>query len=261
MSSDIAEYKVVLEDLLQQAARISTDLFGKVGTLYTKTSASDVVTEADIKINELAISTLQQRFPDHGILTEEKPATTGNEYTWIIDPLDGTFNFTRATPLFGTMIALARNDKIILGGTTLPMFQETYIAWQGGGAWKNGQRISCSTQSELKESYGCGYASLDKKRVPIMQRVLDFAKNNRIWASSFGSAAMSGAYMSDGRRDCYHSSGGGVWDYAASSIIMSEAGCKVTDLEGKPWTPDAKHIVSANPVLHPEFLRLVRGSS
>jgi len=258
MSTPIEDIKTTLEELLKISGKISLDLFGKVGIHHTKTSASDVVTEADLKINDEAIRIINQRFPSHGIISEERATSTGDGYDWIIDPIDGTLNFARSTPLFGTMIAVAYNREVVVSGIILPSLQDTVIAWKDGGAWKNGQQVFCSKQEGLADSYGCGNARYSKERVPYLRRILDFAETAPIWSSSFGSAAVAGVYMADGRRDWYYSTGGGVWDYAAASLIMTEAGCLVTDLAGQPWNLDSKHLVAANPTLHPHMLKLLQ---
>lgn len=258
MPTPVEEMKPLLEEMLSVAGRISLELFGKVGTLYTKTSASDVVTEADLNINDEAIRMIRQRYPSHGIISEERATSGGDGYDWIIDPVDGTLNFSRNTPLFGTMIAVTYRREVILSGIVLPALHETAIAWKGGGAWKNGHRVSCSTQVTLADSYGCGNARLSAERAPYLRRILDFAETAPIWSSSFGSAAVSAMYMADGRRDWYYSMGGGVWDYAASSLLLSEAGCLVTDLDGKPWNLDSKQFLAANPKLHPQMMKLLQ---
>lgn len=251
-------FKTTLERLLQVGGKISLELFGNVGVHYTKSSPSDVVTEADLQINDEAIRIINQDFPSHGIISEERDSSAGDGYDWIIDPIDGTLNFSRHTPLFGTMIALAFRREVILSGIILPALNETTIAWKGGGAWKNGQRVACSQQATLADSYGCGNARLAKERTPYLRRILDFAETAPLWVSSFGSAAVASAYMADGRRDWYYSMGGGVWDYAAPSLMLKEAGCIVTALDGKPWNLDSKQFLATNANLHPQMLKLIR---
>ncbi len=232
--------------------------FGIAKVVYTKTSASDLVTEADLVANTIFTEAIQKTFPSHGLVTEESPATgTDREYVWIVDPLDGTRNFFTGTPLFGIMAALTRQGVVTHAAICHPATNDLYVAVRGQGATKNGQSIHCSETNVFVHSFGCLNANFTAKRRPVLQKFLAVLDDQPFWATGFGSVAIAAGYVADGRRDWYFNTGGGIWDFAATALILAEAGCTVTDLNGQPWTLESKNLVAANPAMHPQLLSIL----
>lgn len=248
-----------IQTITRQAGQLVAGKFGRVGVAYTKRNVADVVTEADIASNRLIADAIRKRFAAHGVISEEQPESNpGAEYVWIIDPLDGTRNFSTGTPLFGVMVALARGGVLELAAIHDPVNDRLYFAQRGGGASMNGKPIHCSPRQEWAYSYGCSGASFTSSKVDGMSRLIAASAHESFWLNSFGSCAVSAMYVADGRRDWYISLGGSIWDYAAAALLLAEAGCTVTNLKGEPWTLDDKRLLAAPTALHAKLLSIVQ---
>lgn len=237
--------------------------FGKVGVHSTKSSVSDVVTEADLEANHMLVGSIQKKYPHHGIVSEEENAYRPNaEYVWFVDPLDGSMNFATRVPLFGVMVGLAYRGRMELAAIFDPVHNELFFAQRGKGAYRNGRRIYCSSRKEL--SHSSGYANVNftffvEEKIKLMKKLLAAVKKEPMRMSSFGSMAINAIYAADGRKDWLCSVGGKIWDFAAPSLILSEAGCKVTDMNGRPWAVKSSGhtLLAANPHLHKKLLKIV----
>ncbi|MFA5155268.1 MAG: inositol monophosphatase family protein [Patescibacteria group bacterium] len=232
--------------------------FGKVGLKYTKKDAADIVTEADLAANNIIIKAIKRKYPSHAIISEETGLyQVGAEYCWIIDPLDGTRNFLHRTPLFAVMVGLACREKMELAAIYNPCTDELFFAKKGQGAFLNGKKIACSRQKIWENSWGIVGSNLTQKNVANLYQLLKHAKREKFWISALGSAGVSAMYQADGRRDWRVSRGGGLWDYAAPSLILSEAGCKVTNFQGKTWSLKDREMLAANKPLHRKLLQII----
>lgn len=248
-----------IQEITREAGQIVAEKFGKIGIHHTKKDPTDVVTEADILSNEHLTKRISAAYPTHHILSEEGDTTlTGTDYEWIVDPLDGTRNFATRTPLFGVLVALVHQGKVIMAAIAQPMTQELFFAEAGKGAFKNGEKISCSTHTTFEDSFGLiGSNQRSQKRVKYNLTLFKKGLTEPFWVSAFGSTAISGAYTADGRRDWYVNEGSSIWDYAAPVLIMREAGCLVTTASGKNWELGDPEIIAANPTLHPKILAIL----
>lgn len=249
-----------IAQLIRQAGQEVRQRFGRVAATQ-KTDASDVVTEADTVANQLIVDGIRSKYPAAGFISEElgEERTDASE-VWIIDPVDGTLNFSTGTPMFAVMIGLARDGVMELSAIYQPMTDELYLAQRGKGATKNGQRIHCSTKTEWAHSYGCSGAKWTEGRAPIMAKLAAATKDGPFWLSGFGSLGISSMYTADGRRDWYITGGAMLWDYAAPSLLLSEAGCTLTNLKGEPWTLYRDlEMVAANAALHRKLLAILNG--
>ena len=253
----------IMEQFIQEIARgaghILKENFRKVGVKYTKTHAMDVVTEADLLSNTYIVDAIKKQYPDHGILSEETgEEVTQSPYQWIIDPLDGTFNFATSIPIFGVIIGLAKNNVVEMGCIYDPMQDELFYAKRGAGAFLNGKQISCSQKSEIPDSAGLYSANQGPQKFTLSKRVIEMGEQERLVINSWGCHAFSLAQVASGRRDWCLSPSAGTWDYAAGSLILSEAGCNVTNLEGKPWSITDKNMLAANPILHEKIFHFLK---
>lgn len=247
-----------IKNITKKAGAAILKKFGKVRVKYTKEDAADVVTEADLVANNIITKAIKKEYPLHGIISEEAGEHQGGEeYCWIIDPLDGTRNFLTRTPMFAVMIALARNGKIELATIYNPCTDELLFAKKGRGAFLNGKKVSCSQHKTWKDSWGLVSVNMTTKNATNLQKLSKYSKKEKFWMSAFGSAGVSVMYQADGRRDWRASQGGGLWDYAAASLILTEAGCKVTNFKGEPWSIKDREIISANKHLHSKLLKIM----
>jgi myo-inositol-1(or 4)-monophosphatase len=223
--------------------------------------ASDFVTRVDRESEQLIIDTIKQKFPKHLFLAEEsvKDLETG-EYRWIIDPLDGTTNFIHGYPVFSVSIALEYKEEIILGTIFDPLRDEIFTAEKGKGAFLNGQPVNVSTISELENSLIT--TGFPFRRKNFIDNYLKLFKNIFHKVSDIrraGSAALDLAYLACGRCDAFFEIGLSIWDVAAGSILIKEAGGIITDFDGGSDYLTTGNIVAGTPALHGGILNEVKG--
>ncbi len=249
-----------LAQITKEAGNAALKKFKMTGLKYgTKRNVADIVTEADELANEILLARIHAKFPHHGIISEETGAEQDHaEYVWIIDPLDGTRNFLTHTPLWGTMVALARNRRVVAAAIYDPCQNEFLHAEKGKGAYRNGEKVHCSDTRDLVYSYGSISAMVRGERLAFMSKLMRYTGGEDVWISGFGSIATSVLYVADSRRDWIASTGAFIWDYAAPSLILSEAGCKVTNIKGRTWQMSDRTLIAANPMLHRKLLHIVR---
>jgi myo-inositol-1(or 4)-monophosphatase len=242
--------------------------FGKIRSVKTKENQSSIVTKADIASEKRILSIIKKKFPAHNTIAEESGYTSrGSRYTWIIDPLDGTSNFASGIPWFCVLIAVTKDDVPILGGMYLPCDDLLYIAEKGKGATRNGKRISVTKEKELKNvlfSYGIDFSADVRKtdrELKIIKTLVQHTRNLRATNS-----ATDDCYTADGRMGGRICQTAKIWDNAAPYVIITEAGGKITDIDGKPMSFSATEkdylrnftSVSSTKVLHPKIMKLIR---
>ncbi len=207
------------------------------------------VTIADTTAEKVIIETIQRRFPDHGFLGEESGiAHSQSGYQWIIDPIDGTKNYIRNIPLFATQIALMKNDELILGVSNSPVLKEVLYAERGEGAFLNDRQIHVSSVSEISEAMVCHGGLRWFSEKGILSNLCDLIDH------SYRSRGFGDFYMyhllASGRADIVIESDIKIWDIAALTVILEEAGGRATDLQGKRVGKDTVSMIATNNVLH-----------
>jgi myo-inositol-1(or 4)-monophosphatase len=251
----------LIKQLAVQGGTITAKKFGKVGVEYTKADIADVVTVADLAANKAIIAGIKEEYPDHDIISEEIPsgARTSN-YAWIIDPLDGTRNFVTKMPLFCTMIAFTKNDEVRMAAIYDPIHKDLYFARKGRGAFLNGRKIKCSDTKIWERSFGLGTGVMNpQKHTPeVMRLLMASAKNKVFWMGILGSVGISMTSVAAGKRDWAFSLSGSLWDYAPVSLMLEEAGCTVTNTQGKPWKLGDQGMIVGNKYLQPKLLKLIK---
>lgn len=221
--------------------------------------AVDLVTPFDLGAQEILVDRLASAFPDHGFLAEEGLARRGSsDLRWIIDPLDGTTNYSHAFPVFSVSAALESAGRLVLGWVYDPTREEMFRAEAGRGATRNGAAIRVSEVADLgKGLLATGF--------PYDVRT-SRANNLCHWESFIvraqairrcGSAALDLAYVACGRFDGFWELKLKPWDTAAGSLLVLEAGGRVTDLGGAPFALDAPGIVASNGLLHAGMLEVL----
>lgn len=248
-----------IKQITKEAGAAILKRFGKIGVKYTKENITDVVTEADLVANKIITSAIKSKYPDHAIISEESgDYNKGAEYCWIIDPLDGTRNFATKVPLFGVMIGLARNGKMEMATIYNPCTGELFFARKGKGAFLNGKKVHCSENKTWTNSWGLVNVNLSKKiNLVIYNKLLNYAKKDKFWINALGSSAISTMYQTNGRRDWRISIGGGLWDYASPALILKEAGCRVTNFKGEPWSLKDREFLVANKFIYPKLFKII----
>jgi myo-inositol-1(or 4)-monophosphatase len=222
----------------------------------------DLVTEADILSDQLIRDRLNAAFPDHNLITEEGDDTKrGSAFTWHVDPIDGTINYSRRFPLWGVSIGLAENDAMLCGAIYLPATDEMFTASRGGGAFLNGEPIHVSTTQDLSQaiiSHGDFNVGPDEKSRRIFNEGNFLARMGTVSAvqrvKCLGSAVVEGAYVASGRMEGYCMVLLNSWDVAVTTLLVTEAGGRVTTLTGEPWNLSHRNALFTNGHLHDALL-------
>lgn len=217
----------------------------------------DLVTQADRRSEALIVSRLQKYFPEHAVAAEEGSGKeTASEYRWHVDPLDGTTNFAHHYPCFCVSMALARKEELLLGVIYNPIYDELFTAARGDGALFNGKRIHCSKVDAVRNSLLCtGFPNHNREANPNFHFYWDFTLRSH-GVRRDGSAALDLAYVAMGRFDSFWEFGLNPWDTAAGVVLVEEAGGKITDMQGQPYTLGGPSIVASNGLIHDEMLRV-----
>ncbi len=219
----------------------------------------DLVTEIDLSVEAFLKDRLQGLLPDADFLAEESAAgLTPPDTCWIIDPVDGTTNLAHGLPLVATSVALQREGEIVLGIVNAPLLGECFVAEKGGGAWLNGERIFVSQVNDLEKALiATGFPYDINQRVEIILRRLKPILAAAQGIRRCGAAALDLAWTACGRFDAYYEDGLKPWDTAAGSLILKEAGGRITDLAGKPYTL-LSSVLASNTLLHETVLQYLQ---
>ena len=211
------------------------------------------VTLADTGAEKVIRETIKQAFPDHGFIGEEYGIEEGESpYLWIIDPIDATKNYIRKIPIFGTQIALMKGEELILGVSNAPLLNELLYAEAGDGAFLNGEPITVSSVTHPKDAMVCHGGLnwfVEKGTFPGIYNLITDAARTR----GFGDFYMY-HLVASGRVDAVVEAAISIWDIAAISVIVREAGGKVTDIRGQDITKDTESMVATNGILHDTVL-------
>lgn len=219
-----------------------------------KPGRANVVSDVDLLSEKVILDVLQDEYPQCSILSEES-ANTGPEsqYAWIVDPIDGTNNYTYGIPVFSVAIALVEGDTVLFGLVYDPLRKELFHAEKGRGAFVNGCPISVSKRPNIEVSligYDMGYnAEVGDVTFGIIQALWPGVHGFRI----MGSAALGLAYVASGRLDLYFHPSLYPWDMAGGILLVSEAGGKATDFQGAPATCYHQQLIASNGIVHKEF--------
>jgi myo-inositol-1(or 4)-monophosphatase len=232
-------------------ARFGTDL-----RVETKTSPTDLVSEADRAAEEAALAVLSNRRPEDGIVSEEGGRyRSSSGLTWIVDPLDGTINYLFGLPIWSVSVAAADEQGAVVGVVHDPVHSETFTAVRGDGARLNDRPISVSDRAELAMALiGTGFAyaaearEIQGARIPrVVPKVRDLRRG--------GSAALDLAWVACGRLDGFFEAPMNPWDKAAGILLITEAGGVVSELRAP--IDDNHGVIAGGPKLHDALRALI----
>jgi myo-inositol-1(or 4)-monophosphatase len=262
-----ADARDVAVRLAQEAGQLLLARFGSQRDARVKGHSSDVVTEIDIASETLIVRELRRLYPEDAIIAEESGCSAGrSEFTWVVDPLDGTSNFVAGVPWFGVMIALLRGVEPVVGVMHLPVSGELYMAQRGQGAYRDGARISVTPERNLGNvlwAYGIDGGSDGEGR-----------RHEATWLGALASSVrnvrttnslIDPAYTADGRFGGMINRRTKLWDIAAASLIVREAGGAYTDTSGRALVFDLSAqgyerdyaVLAGAPALHADVVRLL----
>jgi myo-inositol-1(or 4)-monophosphatase len=221
-------------------------------------AANDFVSEVDREAEQAIISTLHEAYPGHAILAEESGASGTSEYQWIIDPLDGTTNYLHGFPQYCVSIALEHRRVISQAVIFDPSRNDLFTASRGRGAFLNETRIRVSKRAQLRLGLiGTGFPFKELAHMDAYMAMLRDMMKATSGVRRAGSAALDLAYVAAGRLDGFWEIGLSPWDMAAGSLLITEAGGYIGDLEGNESFMESGNIVGANPKVFVEMLKLL----
>ena len=219
---------------------------------------SDFVTEVDRAAEQAILDILLKAYPDHAILAEESGASGESEYTWIIDPLDGTTNFIHGFPQYAVSIALRHREHITQAVVYDPTRNELFTATRGRGAFLNERRMRVSRRTKLQECLiGTGFPFRSFEHLDEYVRMFRNVTEHTAGIRRPGAAALDLAYVAAGRLDGFWEIGLSPWDMAAGSLLILEAGGLVSDFKGDTAYLEEGSIVCGAPKIFPQLLNLV----
>jgi myo-inositol-1(or 4)-monophosphatase len=257
---DISKYKAVMFEAADEAAKILIENFDTDLVIGRKRDYNDLVTEIDKKSEARIIEIIHKHFPGCNVLGEEGgDLNKKSEYLWIVDPIDGTINYTHSLPIFCVSIALEVGGEVLLGVVYSPMTQEKFWAEKGKGAYLNDKKISVSEIEYLKDSLlvtGFPYGAKDNSDHCI-DHFVNFVKLG-LPIRRLGSAAMDICYLAAGRFDAFWEVNLNAWDVAAGCLILLEAGGKLSDFKGNDYSIYGKQILGSNGrTVHREMIEVL----
>ncbi|HEX8096804.1 MAG TPA: inositol monophosphatase family protein [Pyrinomonadaceae bacterium] len=245
----------------QEAGRLLAERFGRAMRVTHKGDINPV-TEADLASERLIIERINSYYPRHRVLAEESDEAGsgtggGGEWKWIVDPLDGTVNYSHGYPCYCVSVALEREGRIELGVIYDPSRDETFAAERGQGATLNGRRIRVSEVEDLNRAMICtGFPYDVRERNDFARHFTNFIMHAQAVRRD-GSAALDLAYVACGRFDGFWEEGLRPWDVAAGVILIEEAGGRVSRYDGSPFDVYTPPIVASNGLVHEEMMRVL----
>ncbi|MCX8200376.1 MAG: inositol monophosphatase [Candidatus Micrarchaeota archaeon] len=220
-------------------------------------SAKDIVTEADKGAEQIIKEYLTETFKGHRIVAEESGATGSQqaEFTWYIDPLDGTTNFFHHIPYFNVSVALEQNGTVVCGAVYNPILDEMFYAEKGKGAFLNGNRIAPSQNTDMKKAFITSCHSPGEEDTRKFIKLMEAVKREAFDMRKLGSAALELSYTACGRADAFIGIGLKPWDFKAGLLIAQESGCAAGGLYGAGIEKD--NIVVCAPSLYNELRKII----
>lgn len=244
----------------RKAARYMVGARERLNTLQVREkSRNDYVSEVDLRAEEIITEALTEAYPGYGMLSEESGLLKANdEAYWIIDPLDGTKNYLHGVPHFSISIALSIKGEIHHGMVYDPLREEVFAASKGAGAMLNQRRIRVSELASLSGALiGTGFPYRQPEHLDTYLAQLKGILNQVGGVRRTGSAALDLAYVATGRYDGFWETGLKVWDVAAASLIVKEAGGVISDFSGKEQIFKPAEVVAGNETIHRQLLSLL----
>jgi len=262
-------YKKFITGILKKAEKVAIDGYGKVEAIIKDKDPNQILTATDIEVGKVLVGEIQKFYPKHNVIDEEAGVIDNkSDFTWVVDPIDGTSNFVQGNPAFGIMVGLLEKECPLAGGLLLPGFSEIYYGEKEKGAFVNGKRIKVTNEKRLINAlvaYGIdGYQEkpdLTKKECQLLEKIILKIRNLRASNSAYDFAMVAkgvyGAYLNQTSK---------IWDNVAPQVIIEEAGGIYTDFYGNPidYSQPLKRVkdnfdyCTASPKLHAQLLKIIK---
>lgn len=256
-----------MEELTHLVSNLAREVGGFISTESSQFSMEDVelkgksnlVSYVDKEAEKKLVAGLSDLLPGCGFITEEDTQDDlTKDYTWIIDPLDGTTNFIHGLPTYAISIALKHHQELVIGVIYEINRDELFYAWKGGGAFLNGQKIAVTPVSTVDESlFATGFPIYNFERMDQYLAILNELMKNAHGLRRVGSAATDLAYVACGRYEGFFEYNLSPWDVAAGILLVREAGGTVGDFKGGDNCLFGREIIAAGPV-YSDLLKLIR---
>jgi myo-inositol-1(or 4)-monophosphatase len=246
--------------VVKEAANFIKSQMGKVEAAQIEDkSINSLVSYVDKTAEEILVKGLSEIVPSATFITEEDTVENKkSEYYWIIDPLDGTTNFLHSLPFFSVSVALAHNDKIVVGIIYEVTRDECFSTWKGGQAFLNDKVIRVSPNKELINAMiATGFPYTHMERIDAHIEMIKYLRYNARGLRRFGSAALDLAYVAAGRFDGYFEYGLQPWDVAAGVFLVEQAGGLVSDFKNGDDYIFGEEVVVGNPAIQPMLLKCI----
>jgi myo-inositol-1(or 4)-monophosphatase len=246
-----------------RAARSAGDLIlrssDNVGQLRVdQKGKNDYASEVDRMAEREIINIIKTAYPDHAILAEESGEHQGNDFVWVIDPLDGTTNFLHGFPQYSVSIALKHKGRLEVGVIYDPLRDELFTARRGGGAMLNSRRLRVTRQTSLKGALiGTGFPFKTEQHLDAYLGMFRAITIDSAGIRRAGSAALDLAYVAAGRLDGFWEIGLMEWDMAAGILLIKEAGGVVTDFSFNDTYLQSGNVIAGSPKMHQIMYQLI----
>lgn len=256
----LSDLQQPLTSIIKEAGTILAQGFGVRQLSRSKEGIHNLVTEFDTRVEQFLFDRLVNLVPGSTFLGEEGGLRgTESDFTWVVDPLDGTVNFAHAIPIFCVSIAAVVDGSIALGAIYQPLLDEMFFGMKGAGAWLNSQRIQVSDTKRVADSMLVTGFPYNVAENP--DRCIDQFSNvlrNGLPIRRLGSAALDLAYTAAGRFDGFWEVQLQPWDMAAGVLLITEAGGMVTHYNNREFVLGANSVVATNGLIHQELVRLLQ---
>jgi myo-inositol-1(or 4)-monophosphatase len=221
----------------------------------------DLVTDVDVASEQLVRDAIGSAFPDHTILGEEGGSLGGDDhrYRWLVDPLDGTTNYTHGFPVFCVSIGFEVEGRLQFGVVYAPCQDELYVAEAGRGATLNGRSIAVSQVDELRDAMLATGFPYDRDALPRALRSFEVLSRRGQAVRRVGSAALDLCYVACGRFDAYWEHIVKPWDVGAGALIVTEAGGQMSAPDGSSFSVDGGQVLASNARLHAAMCEALAG--
>ena len=255
-----------IESILPEVESLLKKLQAGDLRIQTKTNDMDLVTRADLESEAIIKTLIEREFPEDCILAEESKqaeplaiiAGAGDALVWAIDPVDGTINYAHGLPLYSVSIGLIYRGQPIAGIVSLPALGQRYRAVQGQGAFCDGQQLQVSATDEISRALlVTGFPYTRHRMMDTLFDGLRSVLTHMRGVRRTGSAAIDLCWLAHGRFDCYYEFNLNPWDTAAGTVLVREAGGKLSDYRGNEHQPGDYQLAASNGRLHEAFLKVL----
>ncbi|NQT95793.1 MAG: inositol monophosphatase [Candidatus Omnitrophica bacterium] len=256
----LKKYQAIAERTAIEAGSFLMKNLGKIKSIHYK-GRMNLTTNVDKKCEALIVERVRSAFPEHSLLCEEtgKGGAKETTFRWLIDPLDGTTNYTHGFPFFSVSIGLLEGNKLLVGVVYDPTRDELFSAARGCGAYLNKKRIRVSRVRKL--NHALLVTGFPYRFGKDMNRSIENFRRFMLKAQAVrraGSAALDLCYVAMGRFDGFWEAGLHPWDTAAGAIIVEEAGGRMTTFDGESFSPFRKEMIGTNSHIHNQMIKVLK---